>query len=126
MPSLCLVLRLKLRFACIMKRSVVSVWGLLKRAAIEFDNDKAMKLSASLAYYTIFSLPPMIIVIISTVGLVYGQEALQGQLFSELNDLIGNKAAFQVEETIKNFSLENNTKFAQTVGIITLIIGATG
>ena len=109
-----------------MKRSAINIWFLLKRTAIEFDNDKAIKLSASLAYYTIFSLPPMIIVIITTVGLVYGQEAIHGQLFSELNDLVGNKAAFQVEQAIKNFNLETNTKFAQAIGIITLIIGATG
>ena len=109
-----------------MKRSVISIWGLLKRTVVEFDNDKAMKLSASLAYYTVFSRPPMIIVIITTIGLIYGQEAIQGQVFSELNDLVGNKVAFQIEEAIKNFSLESDTRFAQTVGIITLIVGATG
>lgn len=110
----------------IMKQSVISVWGLLKRAAIEFNNDKAMKLSASLAYYTVFSLPPMIIVIIYTVGLVFGEEAIQGELFSELNELVGNKAAFQIEETIRNLSLDTESQWARTVGIVTLIVGATG
>lgn len=110
----------------LMKQSVISVWGLLKRAAIEFGNDKAMKLSASLAYYTIFALPPMILIIIYTVGLVFGEQAIQGEVFSELNDLIGNKAALQIEQTIKNLSLDDDSHWARTVGIATLIIGATG
>jgi membrane protein len=109
-----------------MRRAAISIWGLLKRATIEFSNDKAMKLSASLAYYTIFSLPPMIIVIVTTVGLVYGQEAVQGRVFSELNELVGNKAAFQVEQTIRSIGMEGDTRFAQAIGIITLILGATG
>lgn len=109
-----------------MRRRIVSVWGLLKRTVEEFMNDKALKLSASLAYYTIFALPPMLIVIITTVGLIYGREAVQGEVFQQLSNFIGSNAALQIEGTIRNISSQQDTRLANIIGIITLIIGATG
>jgi membrane protein len=109
-----------------MRRRIFSIWDLVSRAVVEFSNDKALKLSASLAYYTIFALPPMLIVIITTVGLVYGREAVQGQVFAQVKDLVGVNAALQIEDTIRNISMARETHLANIIGIITLIIGATG
>lgn len=109
-----------------MRRRIVSVWDLLKRTVEEFMNDKALKLSASLAYYTIFALPPMLIVIITTVGLIYGRDAVQGEVFQQLSNFIGTNAASQVEGTIRNISSQQDTRLANIIGIVTLIIGATG
>lgn len=109
-----------------MRKRIVSTWDLIRRTAEEFHNDKAMKLSASLSYYTVFSLAPMLIVIITGAGLIFGREAVQGQVFAELNDLIGNKAAYQVEEIIRNIGESRDTYFANIIGIVALVIGATG
>jgi membrane protein len=109
-----------------MKKRIISVWGLLSRTFIEFSNDKAVKLSASLAYYTIFALPPMLLVIITTVGMIYGQEAVQGRVFTQLDQLVGANAAAQIQDTIRNISMSKDTRLANIIGIATLILGATG
>lgn len=109
-----------------MKKRIISVWSILKRAVTEFSNDKAVKLSASLAYYTVFSFPPMLIVIITTVGMVFGRKAVEGRVFTRLDQLVGANAAAQIEQTIRNISLSQDTKTANIIGIITLVIGATG
>lgn len=110
----------------IMRKKIVSIWSVLKQTFTEFQNDKALKLSASLAYYTVFALPPMLIVIITTVGLIFGREAVHGQVFTQINEVVGDRAAAQVEEIIRNISMAKDTKIANIIGIITLIIGATG
>ena len=58
-----------------------------------FVEDNAFKLSASLSYYTIFALGPLFIIIISLAGIFYGRDAVQGEFYMQLNDLIGNEAA---------------------------------
>lgn len=92
----------------------------------EFSTDNATKLSASLSYYTIFSLAPMLVVIISVAGIFYGQEAIQGQLYGQINWLIGKDAAVQVEELIKNARLSQKSGTAAIIGTATLLLGATG
>lgn len=92
----------------------------------EFSNDKAMKLSAALSYYTIFSLAPMLIIIISVAGIFFGREAIQGQLYGQIKWLIGGDAAIQVQELIKNAELTNKSGVAAVIGTATLLLGATG
>ncbi|UTA68315.1 MULTISPECIES: YihY/virulence factor BrkB family protein [Emticicia] len=92
----------------------------------EFSSDNATKLSASLSYYTIFSLAPMLVVIISVAGIFYGREAIQGEVYGQINWLIGKDAATQVQELIKNASLSRKSGMAAIIGTITLLLGATG
>ncbi|MBU1374161.1 MAG: YihY/virulence factor BrkB family protein [Bacteroidetes bacterium] len=99
---------------------------ILKEAFNAFIDDKGLKLSASLAYYTIFSLAPMLIVLLSVGGIFYGHDALQGKIFRELNDFIGNDAAMQIETTIKKLALSGKSNVAIITGIVTLLIGASG
>lgn len=101
-------------------------WAILKDAGNGFSQDKAIKLSGSLAYSTIFSLPPMLLLIIILGGYVYGKDALQGTIFTELNDLIGAKAALQVQDIIKGLHYQKSSSLATLVSIIALIVGATG
>ncbi len=89
-------------------------------------DDKVMKLSASLAYYTVFSIGPMIIVIIYLAGLFYGREAVEGTIFGEIKGLVGAQAADQIQEMIKSAALNTGGNFAFIIGIVTLVIGATG
>ena len=90
-----------------------------------FSEDKITKLSASLSYYTVFSLAPLLLVIIFIAGIFLGQEAAQGSIFNQLNDLVGNDAAKQIQDIIRNASLSGKSGLAMVVGIVTLLIGAT-
>lgn len=99
---------------------------LFKATFNEFIADNAIKLSAALSYYTIFSLPPLLIIIISVCGLFFGDEAVRGEIFWQINGLVGNAAALQIQEVIKNTTLANSNVFATIVGVTILLIGASG
>ena len=90
-----------------------------------FMNDKGLKLSASLSYYTVFSMAPLLLLIISLAGAVYGREASEGRIFDEINGLIGSEAALQVQQIIRNLELSGKTTLSVIIGAITLVIGAT-
>lgn len=98
---------------------------ILKNTFTNFSNDRGLKLSASLSYYTVFSLAPLLLLMISLAGFFFGKEAVQGQVFNEINGLIGNNAALQIQEIIKNMELSGKTNTAVIIGAIALIIGAT-
>jgi membrane protein len=102
-----------------------SVWPLLKQSFKGFSEDKVPKLSASLAYTTIFSLAPMMIVLISLAGFFLGREAVTGQLFHQISGLVGTESAAQVQDMIKNASLSGKSTISLIIGIVTLLIGAT-
>lgn len=112
----------KLKDSAIGKKS----WNLLKESFNEFLNDNAIKLSASLSYYTIFSLPPLLIIIISLCGIFFGADAAKGEIFGQINGFVGNDAVLQIQEMIKNVKLSDGNVFATTVGFIILLIGASG
>jgi len=107
------------------KKTLKSSITILKDTFTGFMQDKGLKLSASLSYYTIFSLAPLLLLIISLAGFFFGREASQGRIFSEINGIIGNDAAKQVEQIISNLELSGNSAMSIIVGVITLIIGAT-
>lgn len=108
-----------------MKR-IKFVFNLIKESFSEFIDDNGLKLSAALSYYTIFSLAPLLLLIISIVSIFFGREAFQGQLFGQISGLVGKQAAAQVQELIKNAALTNKSNMAAIIGGITLLIGATG
>jgi len=109
-----------------MKRFFKILWETLKGAFTAFNDDNGLKLSASLSYYTVFSLSPMFIIIISLCGIFFGREAIQGQIDDQIRGLIGNEAAVQVQELIKNAQLTKQSGLAAVIGLVTLFIGATG
>lgn len=107
------------------KFSLGLVWKSLKDAFKGFGDDKVTKLSASLAYYTVFSLAPLLIVIISICGLVLGREAIQSTIDNQLQSFIGADAAKQLQEMIKSVALSGKGVIATVIGVATLLIGAT-
>lgn len=111
--------------AFITKQSLVNIWKMLKCTFNDFIADRALKLSASLSYYTVFSMAPLLLLMISLFGFFFGREAVQGHVFHEINGLIGNEAALQIQEVIRNMELSGKTTTALLIGIVTLIIGAT-
>jgi membrane protein len=108
-----------------MKR-IRTVFSLLKNSAIAFSDDNAFKLSASLSYYTIFALGPLLIIVISLSGIVYGQDAVRGKVYDQLKDLIGSDAALQIQQIIINAHHTHATTIGAVIGIIILFVGATG
>jgi len=101
-------------------------WYLLKNTFLEFLEDDAIKLSAALSYYTIFALPPLLIIIITICGFFFGEEAVTGQLYGQINELVGNEAATQIQEAIKNVQLSDSNVFVTIFGVVMLLIGASG
>lgn len=108
------------------KNTVAKAGYLFKETFSGFIDDNALKLSAALSYYTIFSLPPLLLIIISMSGIFFGADAVRGEIFGQINELVGNAAALQIQETIKNVTLSSSSTFATTLGIIILLIGASG
>lgn len=90
-----------------------------------FMDDRGLKLSAALAYYTVFSLAPILVLVMALASLFLGEEATQGHIFGQINGLVGNEAAKQIQDMIKNVSLSGKTNSALAIAIGTLLIGAT-
>lgn len=107
-----------------------SFWKTLPKLLVatfsSFSNDKGLKLSASLAYYTIFSIGPLLLLLMSLVTIIYGQAAsIEGKVFGQLRSLLGVSAAKQIEDIIRNLQFSGKTNFALIISIITLLVGAT-
>ncbi|HKP31373.1 MAG TPA: YihY/virulence factor BrkB family protein [Chitinophagaceae bacterium] len=108
------------------KLTLKGLWKSLKLAATGFMDDKILKLSAALAYYTVFSLGPMFIVILFITDITLGKEAIEGRVYGQIAGLVGSEAAVQIQEMIRNSALSNKGPLAAIIGGITLLIGATG
>src|SRR5215210_3633296 len=102
------------------------VFHILKGTVSAFSQDNCIKLSASLSYYTIFSIGPLLIIIISLSTLFYGREAVQGKLYGQISGLLGSDAALQIQEIIKNSHRASSGFIGTVIGTVILVIGATG
>ena len=99
---------------------------LLKQTFQEWQEDKAGRLAAALAYYTVFSLAPLVIIAIAIAAVVFGQEAAQGGIVAQLQDLLGKQGAEAVQEMIKNSNKPNEGAIATVISVILLLFGASG
>ncbi|HEU5366561.1 MAG TPA: YihY/virulence factor BrkB family protein [Hanamia sp.] len=107
------------------KFSLKNIWEILKNSFKGFGDDHVTMLSSSLAYYTVFSMAPLLIIIISLSGLFLGQDAAEGKVYSTLSGFVGHDTAIQLQEMIKNASLSGKSEIAVVIGVITLVVGAT-
>jgi membrane protein len=108
-----------------MKISVKDIWAITKQSFADFADNSVLKLSAALAYYTIFSLPAMLIIIIAVSDIFYGRSAIEGTLYHQISNFVGTEAALQIQQAIRGAALSNSSNFATIVGVITLLFGAT-
>lgn len=104
----------------------MNVWVLLKSAAAGFMADKALRLSAALAYYSVFSFAPLLIVAIAIAGSIFGEEAARGAIKYELAGALGPQTAATVEEMIKGAGQANHGKVMAYVGFAVLLVSASG
>lgn len=102
------------------------IFRLLGRAGQSFLDDQGFKLSASLSYYAVFALGPLLIIIISLAGIFFGREAVEGRIYNEINGLVGSQVAIQVQDIITNIEHSHATTAGIIIGSIVLVIGATG
>ena len=98
---------------------------MLKQSGKGFMDDKVPKMSGSLAYYTVFSFGPLLIVIIFLSGIFLGQEAAEGKIYAQLEDFLGKDTAAQLQEIIRKASISGKGTVAAIIGFVTLLIGAT-
>ncbi|GIZ08411.1 YihY/virulence factor BrkB family protein [Flavobacterium sp. UMI-01] len=102
-----------------------TLWTVLKQSVNCFLEHKAMKMSASLAYVTMFSLGPLLLVILYLSDFFLGRKAIEGEIFSQIKSFVGPSSAQQIQTIIENLSLSDDGNFAGIIGMVTLLIGAT-
>jgi len=106
-------------------KKVKRIGGVLKDSFKGFSDDRVLKLSGALAYFTIFSIGPMLIVIIYFADIFYGREAIEGTVFGQIKDFVGAPAAAQIQEIIRSATLSGNASVTGVLGFITLLLGTT-
>ena len=109
-----------------MKKKLIHIFHFVKQVFQEYIADNVLKYSASLSYYTVLSLGPLLVLLISITSIVYKEEAVRGELQNSLKDMIGQQAAKQIEESINYLNFSHDLTFANVVSVIVLLIGATG
>ncbi|MCW2118945.1 YihY/virulence factor BrkB family protein [Flavobacterium sp. 7A] len=107
------------------KQYATALWDVIKQTINSFLEHKVMKMSASLAYVTMFSLGPLLLVILYLSDLFWGREAIEGKIFSQIKSFVGPSSAAQIQTIIENLSLSQSSTMAGIIGVITLLIGAT-
>src|SRR5258705_10705678 len=98
-----------------MRKRLFNIYSYIRQVFKEFSADNILKYSASLAYYTVFSIAPLLVIITTLSGIFFGQEAVRGEVYSQLNGLVGRVAAIQIQDTIKEIHLTGNNFFASII-----------
>jgi membrane protein len=108
------------------RSGLAAAFGLLKKTFSRWSEDAAPRMAAGLAYYTVFSMAPLLILAISIAGLVLGREAAEGKIVEQISGLVGTQSAAAIQGMIQAANRPSQGIFAGVVGIISLIAGATG
>ena len=115
-----------MKFLKKIKHFFVALYHLFVAAGKGFIEDRVLKLSAALAYYTIFALTPLIIIVISAASLFFGNKINPGtELFGQISEMIGTDAANQLKGFVENANLTGKSTIGLIIGVVTLIIGST-
>jgi membrane protein len=102
------------------------LWITFRTALTTFIAGNYLRYSASLSYYTIFSLAPLLIITISLCGYLFGRDAMEGKIFSEIRTIVGDVVALQIQQMIQHVVSAQNSFIAKTVAIIVIALGITG
>ena len=109
-----------------MFNSIKTFFKLLKRTYISWDKNEPYARSATIAYYALFSLPSLLIIVVSIAGYFFGTEAVQGRITGQIGEFIGQDAAMAIEKMIENAALSQDSTWAIIFGLAMLVFGATG
>lgn len=103
-----------------------AIWKLLQETFKEWSEDKASRLAAALAYYTIFSIAPLLIIVIAIAGVVFGEDAARGQIVGQIQGLVGKDGAQFIQTAIQNANKPQTGAMASIISVVVLLVGATG
>ena len=103
-----------------------SQWHVLRHAGLKWWSDNALRLSASLSYYTLFSLAPMLIIVIAVAGMIFGQEAVEGRLMEEIQGLVGAESALAIQSMIQHAREPGANATATLISLIAMVVLSTG
>ena len=104
---------------------IVFYWKLLKASIVSFINDDMLTHAAAISYYTVFSLPAMLLIVLWTAAQFYKEAAVHEAIFQKITSLLGKQAAEQIMSTIEKLSLQEPTWLATVVGLGVLLFFAT-
>jgi membrane protein len=99
--------------------------GLVKQALNGWVDDRAASMGAALSYYSVFSVAPLLLIVISVAGLVFGREAAQGAIVAEIGDLVGQNAAHAIQGLLLSVAQPKEGVLATLTGLVLLVVGAT-
>src|SRR5262249_4134148 len=102
-----------------------STWALLRETFNAWQEDYASSMGAALAYYTMFSIAPLLILVLAISGFIFGPDAVRGELLGQLSDLMGEDGAHAIQGLLQSVSTPGKSAGAALFGILTLMIGAT-
>ncbi len=105
---------------------LINFWNFLKTLFNNWSQDRVSSKAAALAYYTIFSLAPILLLCISIIGIIFGEVAARGQIMAQISGLIGNEPALQVQEIIQNANKPSTAFITSVISIIILLFSASG
>ena len=109
-----------------MIESIKYIFKLIQQTLKKFGEDRAVRYGAAISYYTIFSLPPILIIITNLLGVFVEEAEVQAQLLSQMQGMLGEESTVEIQKAIQNISKDKNSVWATMLGIGTLIFGATG
>jgi membrane protein len=98
---------------------------LIKAAASSWVDDYAPSMGAALSYYTLFSIAPLLLIVISVAGLVFGEDAARGEIFAQLSEFMGNEAAAAIQSLLRSVNQPAQSRLGTLIGVGLVLIGAT-
>lgn len=108
-----------------MRRLLDAVGALLRDAALNWVRDYAQSMGAALAFYTIFSIAPLLLIVIAVAGLFFGEDAARGEIYAQLRDMLGSTGALAVQSLLESASRRAESVPAAAFGAALLFVGAT-
>ena len=103
-----------------------AAWKMLKETVLAFINDEALSRGAAIAFYTVTSIAPVLLIVIAVAGLAFGREAAQNAIIGQLSDLMGQQTAEVIQTAVASAASKSSGILATIVGIVVLLVTASG
>jgi membrane protein len=102
------------------------MWRLVRDTVLSFVEDDALSRGAAIAFYTVTSIAPILLIVVAVAGLVFGREAAQGAITAQLSGLMGQQTADMLQTAVANSSNTSSGTIATIIGLVTVIATASG
>ena len=103
-----------------------AAWKMLKETVLAFINDEALSRGAAIAFYTVTSIAPVLLIVIAVAGLAFGRDAAQNAITAQLSDLMGQQTAEVIQTAVASAASKSSGILATIIGIVTLLVTASG